>query len=114
QHGDIVDNLLRYDALTADGGQNRPDFLNWNNEKYQERTAAFWRDRLPNGYGASALIDDYRFTNWRELNKKYHIEVFDFSVGDEVILARKQALLFIYSNHVLARVIEVDSLNSIT
>ncbi|WP_037325441.1 B12-binding domain-containing radical SAM protein [Anaerovibrio sp. RM50] len=96
----IMDNLMRFDALTADSGQNRPEFLNWNREKYQEQTAAFWRDKLPKGQNASDLIGGFKFTNWRELNKKYHIEVFD--------APHPQTLLFIYENRVFDRVIEVN------
>ena len=113
---------MRFDALTADSGQNRPEFLNWNREKYQEQTAAFWRDKLPKGQNASDLIDGFKFTNWRELNKKYHIEVFDvpveaFDVAVETagettaadrVAQRPQTLLFIYENRVFDRVIEVN------
>ncbi|ORT99882.1 Fe-S oxidoreductase [Anaerovibrio sp. JC8] len=108
----IMDNLMRYDALTADSGQNRPEFLHWNREKYQEQTAAFWRDQLPSGQGASAVIEGFRFTNWRELNKKYHIEVFDVVVdapeGTSFLASRPQALLFMYNNRVFNGIIEVD------
>lgn len=38
---ELMDNLLRYDALMADGGRIRPDALDWNLEKYQSVTADF-------------------------------------------------------------------------
>ncbi|WP_303685035.1 B12-binding domain-containing radical SAM protein, partial [Anaerovibrio lipolyticus] len=107
-HRLIMDNLMRFDALTADSGQNRPEFLNWNKEKYQEQTAAFWRDRLPKGQGASAVIDGFKFTNWRELNKKYHIEFFDVTVVNSILLPQPQTLLFVYENRNFDRVVEVN------
>lgn len=109
----IMDNLLRYDALTADGGQNRPEFLNWNGEKYQEQTAAFWRDKLRSGKGASGVIDGFKFTNWRELNRKYHIEFFEAAVSDEVIVCRRQVLLFIYNRGVFDKIVELDLADSL-
>ena len=110
-HRLIMDNLMRYDALTADSGQNRPEFLNWNKEKYQEQTAAFWRDKLPAGQGASDVINGFKFTNWRELNKKYHIEVFDMVVDVPAdglsAVCHQQALLFIYENRIFDRTMEI-------
>ena len=107
-HRLIMDNLMRYDALTADSGQNRPEFLNWNKEKYQEQTADFWRDRLPAGQGASDVIDGFKFTNWRELNKKYHIEFFDVTVVNAILLPQPQTLLFVYENRNFDGVVEVN------
>lgn len=112
KHHLIMDNLMRYDALTADSGQNRPEFLNWNKGRYQEQTAAFWRDKLPAGQGASDVIEGFKFTNWRELNRKYHIEFFDIVV-DSVdngmdFSGHQQALLFIYESGVFARVVELN------
>ena len=111
----VMDNLMRFDALMADGGQNRPEFLKWNRETYQDQTAAFWRDKLPAGKGASAVIDGYKFTNWRELNKKYHIEFFDVKVetfgmptGADGFVRHSQSLLFIYDDRIFDRIIEVD------
>ena len=107
-HRLVMDNLMRFDALTADSGQNRPGFLNWNREKYQAQTAAFWRDKLPEGKGASGIIAGFQFTNWRELNKKYHIEFFEVTVADEVVERRQQGLLFIYTRGVYDRSVELD------
>ncbi len=104
----VMDNLMRFDALTADSGQNRPDFLNWNKEKYQEQTAAFWRDKLPASQGASDVIDGFKFTNWRELNKKYHIEIFDIAVDSLDFSCHQQALLFMYEHRIFDRVVEIN------
>jgi radical SAM superfamily enzyme YgiQ (UPF0313 family) len=66
-----IEQLLLFDALLADHGSIRPLFLPWNQDKYQEETSAFWR-----GGETGTYISAYAFTNWRDLKKKYHIEVF--------------------------------------
>lgn len=91
---DLMDALLRYDALLADGGRIRPENLSWNREKYLEITAPFWREPEE---AVRAYIPGYAFTNWREINKKYHIEIFDYEVRAAVtgtVPRRQTALLF--------------------
>ena len=90
--GEKLDNLLRYDALMADGGRIRPNHLNWNMQKYQSITAPFWRSSRP-----AAYIPGYRFTNWRDNRTKYHIEVFDYAVQDASLQQQQTALLFDYT-----------------
>ncbi len=88
----LLDNLLRLDALLADGGRIRPESLQWNREKYQPQTAAFWR-----GSRVQQYLPGFIFTNWRELRGKYHIEVFDWQVlaaAAARILPGRQVLLF--------------------
>ena len=70
-----IDNLLRLDALLTDGGTVRPTILDWNRQRYQKTTGAFWRSRLPEQY-----IPGYQFHNWREIRQQYHIEIFDYAV----------------------------------
>lgn len=75
---EILDGLLRFDALLADEGKIRPEQLNWNLESYQTRTAAFWR-----GQGSikpADLLPDFHFTTWRALRKNYHLELFPVPV----------------------------------
>lgn len=76
----LLDCLLRYDALLADNGRIRPENLNWNKERYQKRTAAFWKG-LPSV--VRKYLPDYEFTNWRDVNKKYHLEIFAYDVTDK-------------------------------
>ena len=98
---DLLDNLLRYDALLSDGGKIRPENLNWNRLQYQEITADFWKGAPSR---VRAYLPDYEFTNWRDVNKKYHIEVFAYNMmltGQDLTgqkLTRQQnALLFDYT-----------------
>ena len=76
------------------------------------QTATFWRDKLPAGQGASDVINGFKFTNWRELNKKYHIEVFDVVVDVPAdglsAVCHQQALLFMYEHRVFDRVVEIN------
>ena len=86
----MTDALLRFDALTADHGRIRPLLLNWNLEKYQAVTAAFWKDGR-----ASRYISGYHFTNWRDLRRRYHLEIFDYNVqqADQGRLQHQTAVL---------------------
>ena len=91
---ELTDSLLRYDALLADGGRIRPENLNWNREKYLEITAPFWRGP---GNAVQKYIPGYVFTNWREVNKRYHIEIFPYDVQTAAsgkTERRRTALLF--------------------
>ena len=94
---ELLDDLLRYDALLADGGRIRPENLNWNGLKYQAITAEFWKGAPSR---VRTYLPDYVFINWRDVNKKYHIEVFhhDMMQADHVKLTGKTtALLFDYT-----------------
>lgn len=87
--------LLKLDALLSDGGSIRPECLKWNEDQYQSATAAFWRSG-----GAERYIENYVFTNWRQLRRQYHIEVFSFdleALAEGQSIFRKVALLFDYT-----------------
>ena len=93
----LLDNLLRFDALLADGGRIRPENLGWNRQNYQDITADFWK-------GAPSRVREYlpgyEFTNWRDVNKKYHIEIFAYNVmeaEDKTLTSQRTAVLFDYT-----------------
>lgn len=92
----LLDNLLRYDALLADGGKIRPENLNWNRLTYQDITADFWKGAPSR---VRAYLPDYEFTNWRDVNKKYHIEVFAYNMMlmQQKLTGQQTALLFDYT-----------------
>lgn len=74
--------MMKFDALVSDHGAVRPDFLDWNQEKWNEETTDFWR----NTSVVQKYLPEYTFHTWREIKKKYHIEVFSFDVaGSEAI-----------------------------
>ncbi len=90
----LLDNLLRFDALLADGGRIRPEDLDWNRDRWQTLKSSFWKG-LPSV--VQVYIPEYQFTNWREVNRKYHIECFDYDVTQgcqESLLSQWTALLF--------------------
>ena len=93
---DLLDNLLRYDALLSDGGKIRPENLNWNRQQYQDITADFWKGTPSR---VRAYLPEYEFTNWRDVNKKYHIEVFayDMTLTSQNLTGQQTALLFDYT-----------------
>jgi radical SAM superfamily enzyme YgiQ (UPF0313 family) len=68
---------LKFDALLSDHGTVRPEFLEWNNEKWNEEKTGFWR----NSETVQKYLPDYTFHTWREIKKKYHIEVFCVDVA---------------------------------
>lgn len=67
--------FLKLDALTADKGNVRPDFLTWNETNWNEEKTAFWRDEAK----VQRYLPAYVFTNWRDLKKRYHIEVLNWT-----------------------------------
>lgn len=89
---ELLDNLLRFDALMADGRRIRPVYLHWDMEKHQDKTAPFWRSDRPLQY-----IPDFVFRNWRDVRGKYHIEFFAYDVRQAAagkIEQRQTILLF--------------------
>ena len=88
----LMDNLLRYDALLADGGRIRPEKLHWNRQQYQPLTAGFWRSSRTGHY-----IPGFQFTNWRDIRNRYHIEFFGYDVqkaGEQEPKRQQTILLF--------------------
>lgn len=73
---DVCLDLLKMDALMSENGKIRPEFLPWNNEKWLDDKTAFWRNQEI----IKKYIPDYCFTTWRDLKKRYHIEVFTTSL----------------------------------
>jgi radical SAM superfamily enzyme YgiQ (UPF0313 family) len=71
----VMGQLLKYDALSNDGGKIRPDFLPWNGKLYDREIAAFWH-----GGQAAGYVPDFAFQTWREIQKKFHIEIFNVVV----------------------------------
>ncbi|SFT42828.1 Radical SAM superfamily enzyme YgiQ, UPF0313 family [Selenomonas sp. GACV-9] len=94
---ELLDNLLRFDALLADGGRIRPENLGWNRQHYQDITADFWKG-APNR--VREYLPGYEFINWRDVNKKYHIEIFAYHVmeaEDKTLTRQQTAVLFDYT-----------------
>ncbi|MBC8014636.1 MAG: B12-binding domain-containing radical SAM protein [Sporomusaceae bacterium] len=93
---DLVQEFLKYDALLSEKGSVRPEALSWNKEKWAKEKGAFWshQEQVYN------YVPEYTFTTWREVNKKYHIEVFSINIPKYVqsfeIVHADTPLLFCY------------------
>jgi hypothetical protein len=74
----ICKEYMKFDALLSDRGTVRPEFLDWNNEKWNEEKTNFWRSTEV----VHKYLPEYTFHTWREIKKKYHIEVFSFDVAE--------------------------------
>lgn len=95
---EFVKNLLKFDALLH--RQVRLDFLPWNerlvqgkrHDLYEAFKASFWqKDHM------TQLFPDFQFKSWRDLKKKYHLEVFEQDVTKDWIPESSPiALLFQY------------------
>lgn len=89
-----LDNLLRYDALTADGGRIRPALLRWTCEDRKTPADRFWRGPVEQ---VQRYLPDFSFTSWQDLRHRYRLEWFDFDVREAetgALLRRKTILLF--------------------
>lgn len=78
--GDLIavcKEYLKFDALLSDRGVVRPEFLTWDNDLWNEEKTAFWR----NTKAVQKYLPEYTFHTWREIKKKYHIEVFRIDVA---------------------------------
>ena len=65
--------ILRYDVFVAVPGW-RPEWLDWQSEHIFAKISAFWRDEeLVHQY-----VPSYKFSSWRQINKKYPIEMFRY------------------------------------
>jgi len=95
----ICQEFLKFDALVSERGAVRTDFLNWNEKKWDEEITTFWRDEV----GVRNYLPDYRFTTWREIKKKYHIEVFAVDIpgylADQRIRQIATPVLFCYQQN---------------
>lgn len=74
----IWQSFLKFDVLMAEQGALRPEFLPWNGGDWAGEKDGFWRDeaRVRN------YLPEYRFTTWREIKKRYYIEVFPIHIPD--------------------------------
>lgn len=96
--------FLKFDALMSEMGIVRPEFLPWNQinqaiaDKWSEAKTSFWRDNDR----VRRYLPDYEFTTWRDIKKRYHIEVFAVDIPSylqgEGLISREVAVLFSYQN----------------
>ena len=69
--------LLKFDAICDGGKSLKGEMLDWNRQRWQTAKNALWRDEPK----MRRYIADYRFTNWREIKRKFPLEVFAVDVA---------------------------------
>jgi len=88
--------VMKFDALENEGGAVRPDFLPWNGDAWSKEKNDFWRDHVR----VSKYLPQYSFTTWRDIKKRYHIEVFNWNIpkylSSRELVAEKTPVLFSY------------------
>lgn len=99
-HGQAVpvcQEFLKFDALMSEKETIQPEFLMWNQDAWLKEKNEFWR----NQHMAGKYIADYVFTTWRDIKKKYRIEVFAIDIIEYIkhkgrIVSRESPILFSY------------------
>lgn len=72
----VIQEFLKFDALMSEKGTLRPEILSWNKEIWSQEKNAFWN----NHEEVRKYLPHYAFTTWRDVNKKYHIEIFSIDI----------------------------------
>lgn len=93
EHFAKICELLRFDVLLYQPGW-KPAFLKWHTDELNEKVMAFWRD----AEHVRRYVPDYNFATWRQIQKNYTIEYFDYDpLGDCAAY-----YLFVYNDEVQA------------
>ena len=71
-----VAELLKFDAICDGGKSIKGDALDWNRQRWETAKNSLWRDEAK----MRRYTTDYRFTNWREIKRKFPLEVFAVDV----------------------------------
>jgi len=97
QEVDLAQEFLKFDALISEKGTVRSEFLSWNKEVWGKEKSAFWSSQE----NVRNYLPDYTFTNWRDVHKKHHIEVFSINIFEYlksgIITRRDTPVLFSYT-----------------
>jgi len=100
QEVDLLQEFLKFDVLISEKGAVRPEILTWNKECWAKEKGAFWSNQGK----VRNYLPEYTFTNWRDINKKYHIEVFSIDIvkylQSGVISRVSSPILFSYVNDI--------------
>ena len=72
-----VAELLKFDAICDGGKSLKGETLDWNRQRWETTKNNLWRDETI----MHRYITDYRFTNWREVKRKFPMEVFAVDVS---------------------------------
>lgn len=102
-------NVLKFDALLTDNGKIKISTLPWQ-EISKQSTDEFYMSEQ-----ALPYIHNYQFKTWRDLKKKFSIEIFDYDMNKAInceIVTYKNAIIFAYENdHVYYQQIKQGDIN---
>jgi len=97
QEVSLVQEFMKFDALLSDKGTLRPEVLPWNKELWAKERNEFWGQQEQ----VTCYLPHYSFTTWRDINKRYHIEVFAIDISEYLksghIVGKNTPILFSYS-----------------
>ena len=92
---DVIYEILKFDALMSDNGKFRPEFLPWQELSKQVI------DDFYMGEQAQKYIKNYQFKSWRDLKKKFTLEIFNYDIEKALqnkIEKCKNVMLFVYED----------------
>lgn len=95
-----VAELLKFDVLLDETRALKGESLAWNKEKWEKTKNDLWRSESK----MQQYVPDYAFTNWRDIKKRFPIEVFSVPVISWIESGReakdeKTAVLFDLTHH---------------
>ena len=94
-HKELIYELLKYDALLSDNGKFKPVCLPWQ-ELSKKATDDFYMSEK-----AISYVKDYEFKSWRDLKKKFTLELFNYDIEKALsgeIVEEKNVMIFAYNN----------------
>lgn len=92
---DVIYDILKFDALISDNGKFRPEFLPWQDVAKQATDDFYMSEQ------AQKYIKDYKFKSWRDLKKKFTLEVFAYDIIKALqnkLEKRQNVMLFAYED----------------
>lgn len=92
---DFIWDMLKFDALLSDSGKFRPEFLPWRDMAKQTADDFYMSEQ------AQKYIKNYQFKSWRDLKKKFTLEIFAYDMVKALqnkVEKRTNAMLFAYEN----------------
>lgn len=92
---DFIFEILKFDALLSDNGKFRPEFLPWQDVAKQTADDFYMNE------AAQKYIKDYQFKSWRDLKKKFTLEIFAYDMIKALqskVEKKTNVMLFAYEN----------------
>ena len=106
---EFIYNLLKFDALITDKGKFKPAQLPWQ-EPSKKATDDFYMSEQ-----ALPYVNNYEFKSWRDLKKKFHIEIFAYDINAYLqgkIIEKPTCMIFAYEgNDVFYQKIAQEDIN---